>query len=161
MPNTKAPASSEPADRASSQPERADPAEPTRPARSAGAVDLRALVDAALELRGVRYRDGGADRNGFDCSGFTQFVFAKYGVLLPRSVREQFYEGRPIKNSPLEPGDLIFFSTTAAGPSHVAISLGGGEFVHAPSSKGVVRVERLQSSYWSSRLVGVRRIISS
>ena len=59
------------------------------------------------------------------------------------------------------PGDLIFFTTTAPGASHVAIAIGGDEFVHAPSSTGVVRVERLSSSYWSPRFLGIRRVIAN
>jgi cell wall-associated NlpC family hydrolase len=58
----------------------------------------------------------------------------------------------------LRPGDLLFFSTTAPGASHVAIALEGDEFVHAPSSTGVVRTERLTSSYWSRRFLGARRV---
>ena len=55
-------------------------------------------------------------------------------------------------------GDLLFFSTVAAGPTHVGIALGGDEFVHAPSSAGVVRVEHLSAAYWSQRFIGARRV---
>jgi cell wall-associated NlpC family hydrolase len=63
-----------------------------------------------------------------------------------------------VKPDEIEPGDLVFFSTTAPGPSHVGIAVGGEEFVHAPSSTGVVRVERLSSGYWSRRFLGIRRV---
>ena len=56
-------------------------------------------------------------------------------------------------------GDLIFFTTTAPGPTHVGISIGGDQFIHAPSSRGVVRIERLSSSYWSQRFLAARRIV--
>jgi peptidoglycan DL-endopeptidase CwlO len=125
---------------------------------SSNAPDYYALVGTALSLRGAPYRDGGSGPGGFDCSGFTQYVFAQNGVALPRGVREQFTIGRNIKPKDLEPGDLIFFTTTDRGASHVGIAVGGDEFVHAPSSAGVVRVERLSSSYWSARFVGVRRV---
>jgi cell wall-associated NlpC family hydrolase len=125
---------------------------------SSNAPDYYALVGTALSLRGAPYRDGGAGPGGFDCSGFTQYVFAQHGVTLPRGVREQFTIGRNIRPKDLEPGDLIFFTTTDRGASHVGIAVGGDEFVHAPSSAGVVRVERLSSSYWSARFVGVRRV---
>jgi cell wall-associated NlpC family hydrolase len=115
-------------------------------------------VGTALSLRGAPYRNGGSDPNGFDCSGFTQYVFAQFGVALPREVREQYREGKSIEPIDLAPGDLVFFSTTDPGVSHVAIVVGGDQFVHAPSSSGVVRVERLSSSYWSPRYVGARRI---
>jgi cell wall-associated NlpC family hydrolase len=123
-----------------------------------GEDDLYSLVGTALDLRGTPYRNGGSDPSGFDCSGFTQYVFARYGVSLPREVREQFNVGSTVKPEDVEPGDLVFFSTTSPGASHVAIAVGGLEFVHAPSSAGVVRVERLSSSYWSRRFVGARRI---
>jgi hypothetical protein len=117
-----------------------------------------ALVTTALQLRGTPYRDGGTDPFGFDCSGFTQYVFSQHQLLLPREAREQYEAGRGISLSELAPGDLLFFSTTEPGPSHVAIALGTDEFVHAPSSNGVVRVERLSTSYWSQRFIGARRI---
>jgi cell wall-associated NlpC family hydrolase len=120
--------------------------------------DGYALVGTALSLRGAPYRNGGADPAGFDCSGFTQYVFAQYGVALPRAVREQYRVGKPVKPNDLAPGDLVFFSTTEPGASHVAIAVGGDEFVHAPSSAGVVRVEHLSSSYWSPRYLGARRV---
>jgi cell wall-associated NlpC family hydrolase len=130
------------------------------PAHSPAAhlVDPYALVGTALALRGVPYRNGGGDPNGFDCSGFTQYVFAQYGVALPRAVRDQFQQGTPVDAGELAPGDLVFFSTTDPGASHVAIVVGSDQFVHAPSSAGVVRVERLRSTYWSQRYIGARRV---
>jgi cell wall-associated NlpC family hydrolase len=120
--------------------------------------DGYALVGTALSFRGVPYRDGGSDPHGFDCSGFTQYVFAQYGVALPRGVKEQFGKGRAVNPDEVAPGDLIFFSTIAPGPTHVGIAIGGDAFVHAPSSTGVVRVERLGSSYWAPRYIGARRL---
>jgi cell wall-associated NlpC family hydrolase len=125
-------------------------------AEIADGVDGYALVGTALALRGVPYRNGGADPGGFDCSGFTQYVFAQHGVALSRGVREQYRQGRPVDPRELSPGDLVFFTTTEAGASHVAIAVGGDEFVHAPSSTGVVRVERLSAAYWSQRYLGAR-----
>jgi cell wall-associated NlpC family hydrolase len=130
----------------------------TTRARPPSAPDHDAVVETALNLRGTPYRDGGDGPGGFDCSGFTQYVFAQHGVALPRGVREQFASGSDIRREDLEPGDLIFFTTIDQGASHVGIAVGGDEFVHAPSSSGVVRVEHLSSSYWSARLVGVRRV---
>jgi cell wall-associated NlpC family hydrolase len=128
---------------------------------AAVAPDLYALAGTALALRGTPYRNGGADPSGFDCSGFTQYVFGQYGIGLPRAVHDQFQVGTPIDASQLEPGDLIFFATTAPDASHVGIALGGDQFVHAPSSNGVVRVERLSSTYWSQRFIGARRVSQS
>ncbi len=153
-------------------PARAEPpvvAHPVRPAGDApAAVEPPAVaptpivadlvVRAALELRGTSYLNGGSDPRGFDCSGFTQYVFNRAGTVLPRETREQFLMGADVAPGQQRPGDLIFFSTTAPGASHVGIALGGDAFVHAPSSRGVVRVEYLTLPYWSRRLVGIRRI---
>ena len=116
------------------------------------------MVATALAFRGVPYRNGGSDPTGFDCSGLVQYVFAQVGTPLPRETREQFRVGRDVQPSEILPGDLVFFETVSRGPSHVGVAIGGGEFVHAPTSRGVVRVERLASSYWSTRLLGVRRV---
>jgi len=121
-------------------------------------IDGYALTGTALALRGSPYRNGGGDPSGFDCSGFTQYVFAQYGIALPRDVRAQYRVGKSIKPEELAAGDIVFFTTTEPGPSHVAIAIGGDEFVHAPSSAGVVRVEHLSSSYWSPRFLGARRV---
>jgi murein DD-endopeptidase len=121
-------------------------------------LDLYALVGTALDLRGVRYRNGGSDPSGFDCSGFTQYVFAQYGVRLPRSVHDQFDQGTPVRPEDVREGDLLFFKTEGSGASHVAIAVGGDSFVHAPSTSGVVRVEHVGARYWSDRFIGARRV---
>ena len=121
--------------------------------------DASALVGTALGLRGVPYRNGGIDPAGFDCSGFTQYVFGQHGVALPRDVQDQFGQGQSIEAHSVTAGDLLFFATTGRGPSHVAIAVGGDRFVHAPSSTGVVRVESLSASYWAMRFVGARRVL--
>ncbi|PWT79465.1 MAG: hypothetical protein C5B57_13885 [Blastocatellia bacterium] len=125
---------------------------------SGATVDTYALTASALALRGSPYRNGGSTPAGFDCSGFTQYVFGQQGVVLPRDVKEQFGMGKAVKADRIAPGDLIFFTTIAPGASHVGIALGGDQFVHAPSSEGVVRVERFSTAYWSRRFVGIRRI---
>lgn len=134
---------------------------PTAPSdstpREATDVVSRVLREA-LDLRGTPYRNGGSDPNGFDCSGFTQWVFARVGLRLPRETREQFQVGSPVRKGHQQPGDLIFFTTVARGASHVGIALGDDTFVHAPSSTGVVRIESLDLPYWSKRIVGVRRL---
>src|SRR5690606_13496528 len=104
------------------------------------------------------YRNGGSDPRGFDCSGFVQYVYAQHGVRMPREVREQFRMGEEVDPRRLEPGDLLFFTTVAPGASHVGIALGGDQFVHAPSSNGVVRVENLSTRYWANRFVGAKRV---
>lgn len=117
-----------------------------------------AVVSLALALRGTPYRNGGSDPAGFDCSGFVQWVYAQQGTAIPREVRRQYRTGREIDSDEVRPGDLVFFETVSPGASHVGIALGGGEFVHAPSSRGVVRIERYTSGYWADRWVGARRV---
>jgi hypothetical protein len=121
-------------------------------------IDGYSVSSTALSLQGAPYRNGGTDPAGFDCSGFVQYVFGRHGVTLPREVREQFGVGRTIDATSLEPGDLVFFTTIAPGASHVGIAIGGDQFVHAPSTRGVVRVEALSSDYWANRFVGARRV---
>jgi cell wall-associated NlpC family hydrolase len=120
-----------------------------------------AITETALALQGVPYRDGGETTEGFDCSGFTRYVFAQHGINLPRLASDQYLAGDAISVDDLEPGDLVFFTTVAPGASHVGVSAGGDRFVHAPGSHGHVRVERLSSSYWSERYIGARRIVAN
>ncbi len=131
---------------------------PPRPSSSAGAAPV---VETAVQLEGTPYRNGGSDTSGFDCSGFVQYVFARHGVALPRNVRDQFQAGLAVPRSALIPGDLVFFSTTAPGATHVGIIVDAKDntFVHAPSERGVVRVERLGADYWARRYIGARRIL--
>ena len=116
------------------------------------------VVALALGYRGVPYRNGGSDPSGFDCSGFMQYVFKQAGALLPRQVFEQFRVGVDVQRDEVQPGDLVFFQTVGRGASHVGLAIGDGQFVHAPSSNGVVRVERRHASYWAGRFVGARRV---
>lgn len=137
------------------------PSAPGRPApiiRSGGNTNGYALSGTALSLRGAPYKNGGIDPNGFDCSGFVRYVYTQHGVPMPREVREQFKIGKTVDRSRLEPGDLVFFSTVAPGASHVGIMIGGDQFVHAPSERGVVRVESLSQQYWGSRYIGAKRV---
>jgi cell wall-associated NlpC family hydrolase len=117
-----------------------------------------AVVSTALSLRGAPYRDGGSDPSGFDCSGFVSYVFGVQGLFVPRTVSEQFAYGEHVEAQSMAPGDLVFFSTVVPSVSHVGIAISGDEFIHAPSSAGVVRVEPIRARYWASRLVGVRRV---
>jgi cell wall-associated NlpC family hydrolase len=134
-------------------PSSAAPAPPAAPA-----LDGYSIAGTALTLRGTPYRDGGGDPSGFDCSGFVWYVFGQHGVKVPRTVGDQYRAGRGVPADHIEPGDLVFFTTVAAGASHVGIAIGGDQFVHAPSGRGQVRVERLSAAYWANRFVGARRV---
>jgi cell wall-associated NlpC family hydrolase len=128
------------------------------PADPRPVATLERLIATALTFKGTPYRNGGSTPAGFDCSGFVQYVFARHGQSLPREVNQQFKVGERVDRDDVQPGDLVFFQTVSQGASHVGIAIGPGEFVHAPSSRGVVRVERYTIDYWARRWVGARRI---
>ena len=117
------------------------------------------LARKALTYRGWRYRWGATGSNGaFDCSGLTQYLYAKEGKSIPRTAREQFAAGQPVAKDKMEPGDLIFFRNTGhSGISHVGMFIGGGQFVHAAGRKKGVRVDGIDKSYYVAHWAGVRR----
>lgn len=126
----------------------------------APSIPSAGLIDTALALQGAPYVWGGVTPSGFDCSGFTRYVFAQHGVRLPRTAAEQYRAGRRIGPNDLRPGDLVFFTTIAPGPSHVGLALGDGRFVHAPNEQSAVRIDELDARYWRRRFLGARRIVS-
>lgn len=118
------------------------------------------LVRTALTYRGLPYRWGGTSpRSGFDCSGMVQFVCAKWGILLPRAARAQFKQGKPVKRSELQPGDLVFFKNTYRhGLSHVGIYVGEGLFIHASGQRTGVMLSHLDKGYHLNHWAGARRL---
>jgi len=120
------------------------------------------FVEEALAHLGVRYKYGGnSPDNGFDCSGLVVFVSEKaMGLKLPRRAEEIARFGQKVSTADLQPGDLVFYNTLRRQYSHVGIYVGDGKFVHAPSSGGVVRVERMEVAYWKKRFNGARRLSS-
>ena len=116
------------------------------------------IVETGKNYIGVPYVFGGTTPKGFDCSGFLQYVFKQHGFNIPRLADEQYYLGTSAKVSQLSPGDLVFFSTYTSGVSHCGIYVGDRNFLHASSSKGI-RIDSLDSDYWSSKFVGAKRIV--
>jgi len=119
--------------------------------------DMMAVI---MDWLGTRYHFGGMSRSGIDCSAFTQMIFNTTAkILLPRTAATQYTVGTPITRfEEMEFGDLVFFNTRAAVyVSHVGVYLGDNLFAHASSKYGVT-VSSLKSNYYSSRLIGVRRI---
>ena len=98
------------------------------------------VVDYAKQFLGYRYVYGGSSPSGFDCSGFTMYVYSHFGVSITHSSSVQINCGTRVSRDSLQPGDLVFFSQTSSGRiSHVGIDLGGGQFIHASSpSTGVI-----------------------
>ncbi len=119
------------------------------------------LVLSAMNFLGVRYRRGGnSAEQGFDCSGFTRYVFENsVGLVLPRRADQQAKDTalKAIKKDELRPGDLVFFNTMRRAFSHVGIYVGEGKFIHAPRAGGEVRVEDMRAAYWTQRFNGARR----
>ena len=91
---------------------------------------------------------------GLDCSGFVQFVFSRVGVSLTRVVSAQYRTGRAVARSALRPGDIVFFN----GLGHDGIYIGGGRFIHSPSSGDVVKISTI-TGYYADRWVGARRVV--
>lgn len=115
------------------------------------------LEKTALSMAGRRYVVGGENpRSGFDCSGFTSFVYAQNGVELPRNSREQYQEGTPVRRENLQPGDLVFFGSKNR-VRHVGIYLEDGKFMHSSSSGGTVRIGSLDDPVWEKAYAGARR----
>ena len=113
------------------------------------------VVKIALKQRGVPYRWGGiSPRTGFDCSGFTRWVYAHVGISLPHSSYAQFTIGRRVSLGQLKPGDLLFFY----GLGHVGMYIGRGRYIDAPHSGERVHISWL--TYSSAAIDGARRILS-
>jgi murein DD-endopeptidase / murein LD-carboxypeptidase len=118
---------------------------------------LFSLVD---EWLGTRYRLGGTDKRGIDCSAFMQVLsMGVFGINLPRTAREQFNFANSIETADLKEGDLVFFSTGGV-ISHVGFYLQNNKFVHASTSEGVM-VSDLCDNYWAKKFSGAGRIIAS
>jgi cell wall-associated NlpC family hydrolase len=120
------------------------------------------MVLTALNFLDIPYRRAGnTAEQGFDCSGFTRYVFAtSLGLALPRSADEQAAAKGMVnvEKDDLEPGDLVFFNTLRRTFSHVGIYLGEGKFIHSPRTGSEVRVESMRKSYWAQRFTGARRL---
>ncbi len=117
------------------------------------------IISTAKKYIGRPYVFGGNSPKGFDCSGYLQYVFAENGISLPRTADDQYKIGITAKNKKqLVPGDLVFFTTYAAGASHCGLYLGNDKFIHTSSSKGV-RIDELKDAYWQPRYLGGKHIV--
>lgn len=123
------------------------------------------LLGHAETFIGTRYRSGGKKPGGFDCSGFTSYIFRQFGISLNASSRSQYTQGQEVTTDELRPGDLVFFSGRAVSRirvGHVGIVTeicpdGTFRFIHSACSKGVV-ISHSQEPYYSRRYIGARRV---
>ncbi|MBQ9573186.1 MAG: C40 family peptidase [Acidaminococcaceae bacterium] len=124
-----------------------------------GNVASTKILKTAAQYKGVPYVFGGTTPNGFDCSGYVQYVFAKNGIRLTRTADTQALEGKFVSKKSLKPGDLVFFTTYEPGASHVGIYAGNNQFWNATSSRGIM-LSNLNDSYWGPRYYTARRILT-
>jgi peptidoglycan DL-endopeptidase CwlO len=111
------------------------------------------VVGIAMQYLGIPYQWGGASPStGFDCSGFTMYVYAQVGVSLPHNAAMQYSMGSPVGRAFLQPGDLVFFN----GLGHVGIYIGGNQFIHSPHTGDVVKISAL-TGWYADTYVGARR----
>ncbi|MCC6346742.1 MAG: LysM peptidoglycan-binding domain-containing protein, partial [Nitrospirales bacterium] len=117
------------------------------------------LILFAKKMLHLPYQFGGNGTLGLDCSGYVQKVYGFIGQGLPRSAREQFHVGETVHREQLSTGDLVFFRTYAAFPSHVGIYIGNNLFIHASSLSKKITIDSLESPYFLKRYIGARRLL--
>lgn len=125
------------------------------------------MTDFAASFLGTRYRLGASGPGRFDCSGFTSYVFKKFGFAINRDSRSQFTQGEKVAEGDLRPGDLMFFSSRSSGKGrvgHVGMVVdvypdGSCKFIHASTKQGVVYQNFPDGAYYSRHYIGAKRIV--
>ncbi len=117
-----------------------------------------AIVATAKKYLGYKYVYGGSSPStGFDCSGFTSYVFKQHGITLNRTSAGQYSNGVAVSRSNLQPGDLVMFGKSSI--THVAIYIGGGQIIHASTPSTGVRIDSLSTGYYNNNYYGARRVL--
>ena len=118
------------------------------------------VVEYAKQYLGCKYVSGGTSPSGFDCSGFTTYVFKHFGISLSRTSSAQASNGTKVERSNLQAGDILIFNDYSNSKvGHVGIYIGGNQFIHAANSQKGVIISSLSESYYSARYVGARRVL--
>lgn len=126
-----------------------------------GSNDAHKVVNEAKKHKGAKYKWGGASPKGFDCSGFTWYVYDRaVGKDIGRTVKAQYKQGKSVSKGSWKPGDVVFFKNTFEnGLSHNGIYLGGGKFIHAENEDTGVVISNLESGYYENHYAGARRML--
>ena len=128
--------------------------------RSADSADASRLLADAVQYLGTPYKYGGSGPGGFDCSGFTSYIFGRAGISLPRTASGQYNVGVAVEKANLMPGDLVLFCCGSGGIDHAGIYYGDGKFIHSssPRSGGVI-YSSLNEGYYYRTYAGARRVL--
>lgn len=121
--------------------------------------DTSSVVSKAKSYIGSSYVYGGSSPSGFDCSGFTSYVYKQFGVNLSRTAAGQYNNGTSIDRGSLQAGDLVMFGSSASNINHVGIYIGGGQIVHAANKSRGVTIDTINSGYYNNNYVGARRVM--
>ena len=135
-------------------------AEPLPPAE----VQLKSRIGDEIAVRaismvGLPYRYGGADLDGFDCSGLVYFIYRDLGIDVPRTAVDQQRAALLVERRHLQPGDLVFFRTRGRHVSHVGVYVGEDRFVHAPQTGKSIELRSLDDQYYGPRFVAAGRLV--
>lgn len=143
------------------QPAETTPAEVAEPAPATSKTTGAEVVEYAKKYLGYKYVSGGASPStGFDCSGFTTYVYKHFGISLYRTSKDQIKNGVAVEKCDLQPGDLVIFNNDAnTAIGHVGIYIGDGNFIHASNPSDGVKITTLTTGYYQKRYVGARRVI--
>lgn len=134
--------------------------EPTTQTSSSSSAKGSEVVEYAKQFLGCKYVSGGMSPSGFDCSGFTSYVYKHFGISLNRTSKDQIKNGVAVEKANLQLGDILIFNDSAnSSIGHVGIYIGGNAFIHAANpSKGVITTS-LSDSYYKARYVAARRVL--
>jgi len=125
-------------------------------------IDRKKLLEDAKYFKGGKYVWGGTTPDGFDCSGYVQYLYKKHNINLPRTAWAQSKKGTPVNKNNLQKGDLLFFLTDKKRGipiTHVGIYIGNGQFIHAASKKKGIIISPIDRGYYANKFVSARRVV--